>query len=120
MDEEDKCDEHERNFHMVFYHMSDMVGKMYGDYKKRMEKKGKKKESSVDENASVNQGAGGDPPKPPYSPSNSISSSFDHSHHSHHSSHKYSFKKPLLNIDVNFDLPMFSGDVNSKKLDNWI
>jgi hypothetical protein len=25
MEEEDKCDEHEKNFHMVFYHMSEMV-----------------------------------------------------------------------------------------------
>jgi hypothetical protein len=47
MDEEDKRDEQEKNFHMVFYHMSDMVEKMYGDYEKRMEKKGKKKEASV-------------------------------------------------------------------------
>jgi hypothetical protein len=55
---------------------------MYGDYEKRMEKKGKKKEAQADENASVNQGDGGDPPEPPSPPSSSISSSSDHSHHS--------------------------------------
>ena len=27
MAEEDKCDEHEKKFHMVFYRMSEMVGK---------------------------------------------------------------------------------------------
>jgi hypothetical protein len=39
MAEEDKCDEHEKTFHMVFYRMSEMVERMYGDYKKRMKKK---------------------------------------------------------------------------------
>jgi hypothetical protein len=93
---------------------------MYRDYEKRMKKKGKRKEAHVDDDASVNQGVGADPPKPPYSPSSSSSYSSKHSHHSHHSSHKASFKKPLLNIDVKFVLPMFNGDVNPEKLDNWI
>jgi hypothetical protein len=34
MAEEDKHDEHEKHFHMVFYHMSEMVKRMYGDYEK--------------------------------------------------------------------------------------
>ena len=68
MDEEDKCDEQKKNFYMVFYCLSDMVEKMYGDYEKRMEKKGEKNEASMDENASMNQGDGGDPPEPPSSP----------------------------------------------------
>jgi hypothetical protein len=120
MVEEDKHDQQEKNFHMVFYRMSEMVERMYGDYEKRMKKKGKKNESHADDDASVNQGAGGDPPKPPSSLSSSISSSYEHSHHSHHSSHKASFKKPLLKLDVKFALPMFNGDVNPEKLDNWI
>jgi hypothetical protein len=73
----------------------------------------------VDDNASVNQEAGGDPPDPPSSPSSSSSSSSHHSHHSN-SSHKASFKKPLLNLDVKFSLPMFNGDANPENLDNWI
>jgi hypothetical protein len=117
MDEEDKHDEQEKNFHMVFYRMSDVLEKMYGNYEKRTTKKAKKKEALADENTSVNQGAGGDPLEPPSSPSSSISSSSDHSHHS---SHKASFKKPLLKLDVKFALPMFNGDVNPEKLDNWI
>jgi hypothetical protein len=120
MAEEDKRDEQEKNFHMVFYRMSKMVERIYGDYEKRMKKKGKKKEAHVDDDTSVNQGAGGDPLEPPSSPSSFGSSSFDHSHHSHHSSHKASFKKPLLKLDVKFSLPMFNGDDNSKKIDNWI
>jgi hypothetical protein len=97
-----------------------MVERMYRDYEKRMKKKGKKKEEHVDDDASVNQGAREDPPEPPFSPSSSSSSSFEHSHHSYHSSHKASFKKTLLKIDVKFDLPMFNGYVNPKKLYNWI
>ena len=61
---EDKCDEQEKKFHMVFYHMSEMVERMYGDYEKRMKKKGKKKESHEDDDALVNQGAGGEPLEP--------------------------------------------------------
>jgi hypothetical protein len=120
MDEEDKCDEQEKSFHMVFYRMSDMVEKMYGGYEKRMENKGNKKEASDDENASVNKGVGGDPLDPPSSPSSSTSSSFDHSHHFHHSIHKDSFKKTLLKLDVKLSLPMFNGDPNPEKIDNWI
>jgi hypothetical protein len=60
MAEDDKRDEHEKNFHMVFYCMSEMVKRMYGYYKKRMKKKGKKKEAQVDDNALVNLGARGD------------------------------------------------------------
>jgi hypothetical protein len=82
-----------------------------------MKKEGKKKEAHANDDVSVNQGAGGDPPEPSSSPSSSISSSFDHSHHS---SHETSFKKPLLKIDIQFSLPMFNGDANPKKLDNWI
>jgi hypothetical protein len=105
---------------MVFYFMSEMVERIYGDYEKRVKKKEKKNEEHVDDDALVNQGNGGDPPESPSSPSSSSSSSSEHSHHSHHSSHQNSFKKPLLNIDVKFALPMFNGDANLENLDNWI
>jgi hypothetical protein len=120
MAEEDKCDEKEKNFQMVFYRMSEMVERMDGDYEKRMKNKENKKEAHEDDASSVNQGAGGDPPEPPSSPSSSSSSSSEYSHNSHHSSHKASFKKPLLKLDVKFVLPMFNGDANLEKLDNWI
>jgi hypothetical protein len=64
---------------------------MYGDYEKRMKNKGKKKQAHADDDASLNQGAGGDPPEPPSSPSSCSSSSSEHSHHSQHSNHKASF-----------------------------
>jgi hypothetical protein len=43
---------------MVFYRMSEMVERMYGDYEKRVKKKGKKKEATPDDVALVNQGVG--------------------------------------------------------------
>ena len=116
MAEEDKCDEQDKKFHMVFYHMSEMVERMYGDYEKMMKKNGNKKKANADDDASVNQGARGDPPEPSSSPSSSSSSS---SEHSHHSSHKASFKKPLLKLDVKFSLHVLNGDVNPEKLYNW-
>jgi hypothetical protein len=54
MAEEDKRDEQDKNFHMVFYHLSEMVEQMYGDYEKKMKKKGKKKEAHADDDASIN------------------------------------------------------------------
>jgi hypothetical protein len=117
MPKEGKRDEQEKKFHRVFYRMSEMVEQMYGYYEKRMKKKGKKNEAQEDDNASVNEEAGGYPLEPPYSPSSFSSSSFEHSHHS---SHKASLKKPLLKLDVKFSLPMFNGNANPGNLDNWI
>ena len=105
---------------MVFYRMSKMVERMYGDYEKRMKKKGKKNKAHADDDSSVNQGAGEDLPEPPSSPSSSSSSSSEHSHHSQHYNHRTYFKKPILKLDVKFSLPMFNGDANPEKLDNWI
>ena len=33
---------------------------------------------------------------------------------------KNSGKSPFLKLDVKFELPMFNGEVNVEKLDNWI
>lgn len=33
---------------------------------------------------------------------------------------KLSSPKHLLQLDVKFDLPMYNGEINAKKLDNWI
>jgi hypothetical protein len=103
MTEEDKRDEQEKNFHMVVYLMSDMVEKMYGDYEKRMKKEENKKEAHADDDASVNQGVGGDPPEPLSSPSSSSSYSFENSHHSQHSNHK------VIQVDIGGHPPFPTG-----------
>jgi len=51
------------------------------------------------------------PPSPPSSPSSSSSSS---------SSSKKKKKTSLIKLDVKFDLPIYDGELNTKKLDNWI
>ena len=38
----------------------------------------------------------------------------------HPNTSKGTGKSPLLKLDVKFDLPISNGEVNAKKLDNWI
>ena len=65
-------------------------------------------------------GGNGDSGKSPSSPSSSSSSSSTSS--SVHQPYKSTNtgKNPFLKLDVNFELPMFNGEVNAEKLDNWI
>eukprot|EP00253_Pinus_taeda_P010660 PITA_10660 len=67
-----------------------------------------------DDHSKKGHGGNGDPPPPSSPPSSSSSSSS--SVHKHRSSGKSLF----LKLDVKFELPMFNGEVNAKKLDNWI
>ena len=40
--------------------------------------------------------------------------------HTHHHYAKRTGKSPFLKLDVKFKLPMYNGEVNAEKLDNWI
>lgn len=40
--------------------------------------------------------------------------------HKHPHSRKEHGKTPLLYLDINFELHMYNGKVNSEKLDNWV
>ena len=40
--------------------------------------------------------------------------------HIHYNDHKKYDVKPLVNLDVKIDLPMFNGELSAEKLDNWI
>ena len=54
------------------------------------------------------------PPTPPSSPSSSSSSS------SHKTSpDKKNKKTSLIKLDVKFDLPIYDGELNAEKIDNW-
>ena len=131
MDANDSYIDMEEKFHKVFYMMADKVDKLFTDYEEIMEKERKgsevkkeNKEVKGEGNASVNhRGGGEEPPEPPSSPSaSSTSSSASSSSHSRHSKvpHKEPQKKPLLKLDVKFDLPMFNGEANAQKLNNSI
>ena len=65
---------------------------------------------------------------PPSAPSSSSFSSQESSHsstnttltHNHHHSSKGTGKSPFLKLDAKFELPIYNGEVNEKKLDIWI
>lgn len=59
---------------------------------------------------------GNQPPSPP----SLSSSSFLYSYHSSSNSDSQKNKKKptFLNVDVNFELPIYDGEINPKKLDN--
>jgi hypothetical protein len=63
------------------------------------------------------------PPSPPSSSSSSSSSSSTSSKHLLNSSKghgKTPLKIPSLKLDIKFELPIYNGEVNAEKLDNWI
>ena len=100
--------EEENNFRKTFYSMAVNVSQLFLRLK-RVE--GRK----PDEQGSVH-GNGGE--EPPPSPSTSeISSS---SHHHHHRNSRDASKKPFFNLYVKFDPPMFNGESNVEKINNWI
>lgn len=57
------------------------------------------------------------PPSTPSSPSLSSSSS---SSHNFSLSKKKKNKSSLIKLDVKIDLPIYDGELNAKKIDNWI
>jgi hypothetical protein len=124
MASEEGLSQQEREFQRTFFAMSEMVKVLYEDYlerKRPVQGEYSKKDKSEE---------GEDPPKPPPSPpsspsssssstsSNSTSTATSARKHSH--SHKHKPDMPLLKLDVKFELPMYNGEVNAEKLDNWV
>ena len=64
-------------------------------------------------------GGNGDtpPPSPPSSTSSTISQPPPNSPKEHG---KIPLQNHFLKLDIKFELPMYNGEVNAKKLDNWI
>ena len=61
------------------------------------------------------------PPSPPSSPPSSPSSSSSSSKsNAKKHVHKHKNEMPLLKLDVKFELPIYDGEVNAGKLDNWV
>jgi hypothetical protein len=59
------------------------------------------------------------PPSPPSSPPSSSSSSSFKSMAKRHV-HKHKNKMPLLKLYVKFELPIYDGEFNAERLDNWV
>jgi hypothetical protein len=84
-------------------------------------------------NPSMHKGGGGDktpggnggngaspPPSPPSSSSSSSSTSSKHLPNSPKGHGKTPSQIPSLKLDIKFELPIYNGEVNAEKLDNWI
>jgi hypothetical protein len=113
---EEGLSQNEREFQRTFFSMSEMVKVLYDEYLER--KRPVQGESSKQDKSEE----GEDPPKPPPSSpsSSSSSSSTSSSSTARKHSHKHKPDMPLLKLDVKFVLPMYDGEVNSQKLDNWV
>jgi hypothetical protein len=102
----------------TLFSTSKMVKVLYDDYleqKRHFQGQSSKQDKSEE---------GEDPPKNPPSPSSSSSScssstSLDTTYSRKHS-HKHKHDMPLLKLDVKIELPMYDGEVNAKRLDNWV
>ena len=105
---EDEAHLEERNFRKTFYSMVENISQLVFRLEKVEERNPKEQGSSH----------GNGEEEPPPSPSTSESSSSSH-HHNHRNSRDAS-KKPFFKLDVKFSLPMFNGESNAEKLNNWI
>ena len=102
-----------KDFFEAFMTMKSMVEELYTERRERT-----KGASLVKTEEGEGAGGGGDPPdssNPTDSPLSPHNSSDDHKE-----KNTNSFRKPLLKLDVKFDLPMFNGESNADKLNNWI
>jgi len=117
--------EDEKVFRKAFFDMKKMVKVLYEERNTRLQ--GERSKLSKGEGSSRGgNGNGGKPP--PYTPSSSSSSSQESSPsstntpltHTHQNTSKGTAKSPLIKLDVKFDMPMYNGEVNVEKLDNWI
>ena len=114
----------------AFFDMTKMATVLYEERNTRLQgesSKPPKGEGSSGGGDGKGSNGNGDkpPPSPPSSPS-SYSQASSHSStnttltHTHHHSSKGTGKSHFLKLDFKFELPMYNGEVNAKKLDNWI
>jgi hypothetical protein len=111
-----------RKFEEAFFSMSEMVKVLCDDFLER-------KKPVLGEPFMKGKSEGkGEYSKPPHSPPSSSSSSSSTSNASSHSTthtiqkqtHNHKYDMPLLKLDVKFELPLYDGELNVEKLDNWI
>ena len=101
----------ENKIQQMFLNMQQMVAELY-DYKKRRDATPSLNTSKKDKG----KGKADKSPSPPSSPSSSCyysTSSFE-------SEKEKKLKSPLLKLDVKFELPVYDGEINLEKLDNWV
>jgi hypothetical protein len=107
----------EKQFRKIFFTMSEMMKVLYEDY---LEWKRPVLGESSKVKSEEGEGPPQIPPSPPSSPSNSSSSSSSSKSTTIKHAHKHKQEIPLLKLDVKFELPMYDGEVNAERLDNWV
>jgi hypothetical protein len=117
MASEEGLSQDEKGFQKTFFIVSEMMKVLYEDYLEQ-------KRPDLGESSKVKSEEGEDPPQIPPSPRSSPPSSPSSSSSSSKSStrkhvHKNKQEIPLLKLDVKFELPMYDGEVNAERLDNW-
>jgi hypothetical protein len=112
---EEGLSQDEKEFRKTFLAMSEMVKVLYEDYMERkrpvLGESSKGKSEEEEDHPQI-------PPSPPSSPPSSSSSSPKSNAKKHLYKHKN--EMPLLKLDVKFELPIYDGEVNAEKLNNWI
>jgi hypothetical protein len=118
MASEEGLSQDEKEFRKTFLAMSEMVKVLYEDYLERKRPNlGESSKGKSEEEEDPPQIPPSPPSSPPSSPSSSSSSS--KSNAKKHV-HKHKNEMPLLKLDVKFELPIYDGEVNAEKLDNWV
>jgi hypothetical protein len=106
----------EGDFLQAFMRMQVMVEELYQDRKKG-------EQGSSSQVKGKEEGVGKDPPKTPPSPStpSELDGSFHYSDDKKKKTNeKIEVNMPQLKLDIKFDLPVYNGELNAEKLDNWI
>jgi hypothetical protein len=118
MASEEGISQDEKEFRKTFLAMSEMVKVLYEDYlewkRPVLGDSSKGKSEEEEDHPQI-------PPSPPSTPPSSPSSSSSSSKSSGKKNvHKNKHEMPLLKFDVKFELPIYNGEVNVEKIDNWI
>jgi hypothetical protein len=118
MASEEGISQDEKEFRKTFHAISEMVKVLYEYY---LERKRPVLGDSSKIKSEEEEGHPQIPPSPPSTPHSSPSSSSSSSKSNGKKNvHKNKHEMPLLKLDVKFELPIYDGEVNAEKLDNWI
>lgn len=119
----EEMSEDERNFRKQLFEMSEMVKDLYEERNFRLQEESSKPPRGKGDKPPKWNGGNGDkpPPSPPSSPSSStLSYTTSSLSKTPPTSLMVHGKTPFLKIDIQFEFPIYNGEVNAKKLDNWI
>jgi hypothetical protein len=117
MASEEGMSQNEIELQKTLFSMSKMVKVVYEDYLEW--KRPFQGESSKQDKSEEGEDPPKTPPSPPF-PSSSSSSSTSSKSIARKHSHKHKHDMSLLKFDVKFELPMYDGEVNVERLDNWV